>query len=88
MGKGNKKKGVSIELKVPTKPAKWTKLPKQCLKTLGEVGLCEIKEWVLKLIMDDWSCQQAKSTDRTGPFHISSFVPTVAFLCWRVRDLV
>lgn len=88
MGKGKKNKGVSMELKVPPKPDKWTKLPKKCLKTLADVGLCEIKDWTLKLIMDDWSCQQAKSTNRIGPFHISSYVVTVAFLCWRTSDPV
>ncbi|XP_056856963.1 uncharacterized protein LOC130506343 isoform X2 [Raphanus sativus] len=88
MGKGKKKKGVSLEPKVPTKPANWKKLPKQCLKTLADVGLCEIKDWALKIIMDDWLCREAKSTDRTGPFHISCYVPTVAFLCWIVSDPV
>ncbi|XP_018485623.1 uncharacterized protein LOC108856342 [Raphanus sativus] len=85
MGKGKKKKEVSMELKVPTKPANWKKLPKQCLKTLGEVGLCEIKDWALKIIMDDWLCREAKSTDRTGPFHISCYDPMLAFLCWTTK---
>ncbi|KAF8081659.1 hypothetical protein N665_0872s0006 [Sinapis alba] len=85
MGKGKKKKGVSMELKVPPKPDTWRKLPESCLKKLAEVGLCEIKDRMLKFIMDDWSCQQAKTTDRIGPFHISSYVPTFAFLCWRTK---
>lgn len=55
------------------KSDKRTKLPKKCLKTLADVGLYEIKDWMLKIIMDDWSCHQAKTTDRIAPFHISSY---------------